>query len=74
MTLEQLLWNKLKELPIDKQQELLDFADFFSQQSIIQATLTSIRGLCDDLKVDITEEEIQQLRQEMWSNFPREEL
>ena len=74
MTLEQLLLNKLKQLPIDKQQELLDFADFLSQKSIIQPTLTSIRGLCDDLKVDITEEEIQQLRQEMWSNFPREEL
>ncbi|MDJ0578499.1 DUF2281 domain-containing protein [Crocosphaera sp.] len=74
MTLEQLLLNKLKQLPIDKQQELLDFADFLSQKSISKPTLTSIRGLCDDLKVDITEEEIQQLRQEMWSNFPREEL
>lgn len=43
MTLEQLLLNKLKQLPIDKQQELLDFADFLSQKSISQPTLTSIR-------------------------------
>lgn len=74
MTLEQLLLDKLKQLPIDKQQELLDFADFLSEKSRGKPTLTSIRGLCADLKVDITEEEIQETRQEMWSNFPREKL
>lgn len=74
MTLEQSLLEKLKQLPIDKQQELLDFAEFLSQKPLIKPNLTSIRGLCADLKVDITEEEIQQARQEMWSNFPREDL
>ncbi len=34
--------------------------------------LQSFKGLCADLKVDITEEDIAQTRQEMWGNFPRE--
>ncbi len=36
MTLEQLLLNKFKQLPINKQQELLNFADFLSKKSINQ--------------------------------------
>ncbi|MFB2880258.1 DUF2281 domain-containing protein [Floridanema aerugineum] len=74
MTLEQCLLTKLKQLPADKQQELLDFAEFLSHKTSSQPPLKTIRGLCADLKVDITAEEIQQARQEMWANFPREEL
>jgi len=37
MTLEQSLLEKLKQLPIDKQQELLDFAEFLSQKPLIRA-------------------------------------
>ncbi len=74
MTLEQSLLTKLKQLPADKQQELLDFAEFLAHQALSGPPLTTIRGLCADLKVDITAEEIQQARQEMWANFPREEL
>ena len=74
MTLEQCLLEKLKQLPPDKQQELLDFAEFLSQKSLPKTPLKSIRGLCADLKVDLTEEDIQEVRQEMWNKFPREEL
>jgi hypothetical protein len=35
-------------------------------------SLQNVRGLCADLKVDISEEDISQARQEMWGNFPRD--
>ncbi len=72
MNLEQAVLDKLRELPPDKQQEILDFAEFLQQKSLPKKPLKSVKGLCADLKVDITEEDIAQARQEMWGNFPRE--
>lgn len=72
MNLEQAVLDKLRELPPDKQQEILDFAEFLQQKNLPKKPLKSVKGLCADLKVDITEEDIAQARQEMWGNFPRE--
>ncbi|NJL63299.1 MAG: DUF2281 domain-containing protein [Methylacidiphilales bacterium] len=72
MNIEQAVLKKLRQLPVDKQQELLNFAEFLYQKNTSKAPLRSVRGLCADLKVDITEEDIAQVRQEMWSNFPRD--
>jgi Protein of unknown function (DUF2281) len=74
MNIEQAVLEKLRQLPVDKQQELLNFAEFLYQNNTPKAPLRSIRGLCDDLKVDITEEDITQARQEMWGNFPRDTI
>jgi Protein of unknown function (DUF2281) len=72
MNLEQAVLDKLRALPPEKQQEVLDFADFLQQKTMAKRSLKSVKGLCADLKVDITEEDIAQARQEMWGNFPRE--
>ena len=72
MNIEQAVLEKLRQLPIDKQQELLNFAEFLYQKNIPKSPLRSVRGLCADLAVDITEEDITQARQEMWGNFPRD--
>jgi predicted signal transduction protein with EAL and GGDEF domain len=72
MNIEQAVLEKLRQLPVDKQQQLLDFAEFLSQKTTSKMPLRSVRGLCADLKVDITEEDIAQARQEMWGNFPRD--
>lgn len=71
MNIEQAVLEKLRQLPVDKQQELLNFADFLYQNTP-KTPLHSVRGLCADLAVDITEEDITQARQEMWGNFPRD--
>jgi hypothetical protein len=71
MNLEEAVLEKLRHLPVDKQQQLLDFAEFLSQKTTLKTPLLTVRGLCADLKVDITEEDIAQARQEMWGNFPR---
>ncbi|MBW4624105.1 MAG: DUF2281 domain-containing protein [Brasilonema octagenarum HA4186-MV1] len=72
MNIEQAVLEKLRQLPVDKQQELLNFAEFLYQENTSKTPLRSVRGLCADLKVDITEEDIAQARQEMWGNFPRD--
>ncbi|MEH2063585.1 MAG: DUF2281 domain-containing protein [Nostoc sp.] len=72
MNIEQAVLEKLRQLPIDKQQELLNFAEFLYQKNTPKIPLRSVRGLCANLAVDITEEDITQARQEMWGNFPRD--
>ncbi|MEH2086970.1 hypothetical protein [Nostoc sp.] len=72
MNIEQAVLERLRQLPIEKQQQLLDFAEFLSQKTTPKTPLLSVRGLCADLKVDITQEEIAQARQEMWGNFPKD--
>lgn len=72
MNLEQAVLEKLRTLPPELQQEVLYFAEFLQQKTLIKRPLKSVKGLFADLKVDITEEDIAQARQEMWGNFPRE--
>ena len=72
MNIEQTVIEKLRQLPLEKQQEILDFAEFLSQKIATKPKLQSIKGLCADLAVDITVEEIDRAREEIWGNFPRE--
>jgi len=72
MNLEQAVLDKLRALPPERQQEVLDFAEFLQQKTIVKRQLKSVKGMWADLKVDITEEDIAQARQEMWGDFPRE--
>jgi hypothetical protein len=74
MNLEQAVLEKLRELPPEKQQEVLDFADFLHQKVIPRRPLRSVKGLWADLDIDITEEDIAQARKEMWGNFPRNDI
>jgi hypothetical protein len=74
MNLEQALLKQLRQLPADKQQEVLDFAEFLQKKVTTKPPLGSIKGLCVDLKVDLTEEDIAEVRKEMWGNFPKEDI
>ena len=72
MNIEQNVLEKLRQLPRDKQQEVLDFTEFLSQKNTVKRPLLSVKGLCAYLKVELTEEDITEARKEMWGNFPRE--
>ena len=71
--LEQTVLTKLRALPVDKQQEVLDFVEFLAQKIGAQKPRRSLKGLWADLGIDITEEDIAEARREMWGNFPRED-
>jgi hypothetical protein len=67
--LEQTVLTKLRALPVDKQQEVLDFVEFLEQKIEAKRPRRSLKGLWADLGIDITEEDIAQARREMWGTF-----
>ena len=74
MNLEQAILDKLRTLPPDKQQEVLDFAEFLQQKFIPKKTRKSVKIMWNNLEINITEADIAQARKEMWGNFPREDF
>jgi len=71
VTLVEALLERLRTLPPEKQREVLDFAEFLAQQSTPRRPKRSLEGLCADLDIHITEEDIAEARREMWGGFPR---
>jgi hypothetical protein len=72
MSLETAVLETLRELPPDKQQEVLDFVRFLRQQTQPARPHRPLKGLWAG--VHITEDDIAEVRREMWSNFPREDV
>jgi hypothetical protein len=72
MNIEQTLVERVRSLPLEKQQELLDFAEFLYQKTTAKHPRRSLKGLWAKFDVNISEEDIDQARQEMWGNFPRD--
>jgi hypothetical protein len=74
VSIEQAIIDTLRVLPPEKKQEVLDFVEFLKAKSLPKVTRLSIKGLCANLSVRITEEDIAQARQEMWGTFPKEDF
>ena len=72
MTVEERVLENLRDLPADKQKEVLDFVNFLREKNGGTSPRRSLRGLWKDLNIEITEEDIAQARREMWRNFPRD--
>jgi hypothetical protein len=70
--IEQAVVELLRGLPVDRQRQVLDFAEFLRQRHGLRRPRQSVRGLWADLNVDVTEEDIAEARREMWGGFPRE--
>ncbi len=71
MTVEQKVLEKLRELPLQKQEEVLAYISRL-QEKTSQQTRRSLAGLWADLDVNVSEKDISQARREMWGNFPRD--
>jgi hypothetical protein len=71
MTIEERVLEKLRELPPEKQKEVLNFVEFLKQKNGSAKPLRSLRGLWAELNINITDEDIAQARREMWGNFPQ---
>lgn len=72
MTIEEAVLEKLRQLPQDKQQEMLDFAEFLQHKTAPRLPRRSLEGIWEGMDVRISKEEIDEARREMWANFPRE--
>jgi len=71
MTAEQSVLERLRLLPPERRREVLDFVEFLLAKTQSEPPRRSLLGLCADLGVHITAEEIDEARAEMWSGFPR---
>lgn len=69
---EKSLLQRWRALPPAERRTLLEFAEFPGQKHAAHAPRESLLGLCADLGVTITAEDIDEARQEMWGNFPRD--
>jgi len=72
MTIEQQVVEKLRDLPLERQEEVLRFVEGLKEKDGAQKPRRSLRGLWKDLNVEITEEDIAEARREMWGKFPRD--
>lgn len=66
---EQQIAERARELPVEKQQEVLDFIDFLRGR-VARGESIPVKGSLKHLNIDFSEEDIRELRREMWGNFP----
>jgi hypothetical protein len=74
MTVEKTVLEKVKVLPPNRKQEVLDFVEFIEAKEAKKQPRRSLYGELADLDIKITEEDIAEARKEMWGNFPREQF
>ena len=60
--------------PIDKLKLLERLAKMLEQEFTLLAPLDTLAGLCADLGPGPSEQDINEVRKEMWANFPREDF
>jgi hypothetical protein len=72
VAIEDAVLASLRELPLDKQQEVLDFVEFLRHQSPSRRGRRPLKGLWTG--VQITDEDIADVRRDMWGRFPREDV
>lgn len=61
-------------LPRDKQYEILDHANRLRDPMSEKKPLRTIKGLWADLDIHLSAGDIDAVRDEMWANFPRNDL
>ena len=75
LQMEKELLRKWHALPDEKRQEALDFVQFLNTKTPNKVKpLQSALGLCADLHIALQAEAIDEARQELWSQFPREDF
>ena len=72
ISVEEDLLNKVRTLPLEKQRKVLDFVQRLEEPTSKKKAGKSLAGLWAKYKIDISAEDIKELRREMWAKFPRD--
>jgi hypothetical protein len=72
--IQETVLDKLQALSPEQQVKVLDFVESLQNPSPAPTPRKSLYGLWADFEFDITEEDIAEMRQEMWGNFPRDDF
>ena len=70
--IEETLIAVIKTLTTEKQQALLEFAEFLQTKTASKSPSKIIKGLWANVDINLTEEELSTARKEMWANLPQE--
>jgi hypothetical protein len=71
MTVEEQVLEKLRELPLPRQQQVLAFVDQLRKETL-RPKRKSLHGLWADQRVSVSDADIAEARREMWGGFPRD--
>ena len=74
MSIEQQILEAVRDLPDEKQHEILSHATRLREEIGTKKPFKSIEGLWADLNISLSAEEIDENQREMWKNFPREDI
>ena len=69
MTAEEVLLEKFKVLPVYRQQEVLDFAEFLESKEAVKQPRRSLKGSLAHLGINLTEADLREARNEMWRGY-----
>lgn len=72
MTLTEAVIEKVKALPVNRQQEVLDFAEFLESKEAAKPPRRNLRGALAHLNIDFTEEDLREARNEMWRGYTKD--
>ncbi len=72
MTIEEQVLEKLRDLPPEKQKQVLDFVDRLKEKNSTKKPRRSLLGLWADMNFHVSEQDIAEVRREMWGKFPRD--
>lgn len=73
-SIEHAVLAKLRELPAEKQRDVLAFVSALGTPAPSRPKMKNARGLWKGLGITISDEDIAEARKEMWGNFPREQF
>jgi hypothetical protein len=71
MTVEEQVLEKLRELPPQRQKEVLAFVSHLQEQGL-KTPRKSLHGLWSDMDVKVNDRDIAEARHELWGSFPRD--
>ena len=74
MTLEQTIIDAVRGLSPDQQRDLLEHVNRLRNKPVPTKPKKSIKGLWADLGVSISAEDIDDLRRQMWKDFPSSDV
>jgi hypothetical protein len=74
MNIQETVLDKLQALSPEQQVKVLAFMDSLQPQSSVPTPRKSLYGLWAGSEFDISEEDIAELRQEMWDSVSRDDF
>ena len=74
MSIEDAILEAVRALPDDKKLDVLQLANKLRAESPSGTPLVDFEGAWSDLGIDLSKEDIDDARREMWKNFPRDDI